>query len=167
MSIRFRSGEKERERRNGESRRRRRRRRRDNKRGERRDSSTSRLGEQRIYISHISQHPSSLRFPHPIWVHHQVQIVFSQSQAWYFGASFTASRTPSFHGHFKSFSFHFHHYQHRLISVFFFPLGFSYCNNQLLIFFWGVIYQFLVWLLFIFFDISLGLIPLKILLRYW
>lgn len=34
-------------------------------------------------------------------------------------------------------------------------------------FFWGVIYQFLVWLLFIFFDISLGLIPLKILLRYW
>lgn len=50
---------------------------------------------------------------------------------------------------------------------FFFPLGFSYCNNQLLIFFWGVIYQFLVCLLFIFFDISLGLIPLKILLRYW
>jgi hypothetical protein len=54
-----------------------------------------------------------------------------------------------------------------LISVFFFPLGFSYCNNQLLIFFWGVIYQFLVCFLFIFFDTSLGLIPLKILLRYW
>jgi hypothetical protein len=27
-----------------------------------------------------------------------------------------------------------------LISVFFFPLGFSYCNNQLLIFFLGVLF---------------------------
>ncbi|CAN1184396.1 hypothetical protein LINPERHAP2_LOCUS36955, partial [Linum perenne] len=54
---------------------------RDHQRRQRRNRSPSRLGESRVHLPHLPQHPSPLRFPPPIRGYYQIQIGVPEREA--------------------------------------------------------------------------------------